>query len=46
MISIWLNLFVSKKAIAPGAINKPIDSIIPTADRVATIVTDTIARKL
>jgi hypothetical protein len=36
--SIVLKLFVSRNAMAPGAINRPIDNIIPTADRVATMV--------
>ena len=37
-----LNWFVNKNAIAPGAINKPIDRIIPTAESVATIVSEII----
>ena len=40
------NLFVNKNAIEPGAIIRPIDSIIPTADKVATIVKEIMASKL
>ena len=32
------NLFVIRKEIAPGAMRRPIDRIIPTDDKVATMV--------
>ena len=38
--SIVLKLRVARKAIDPGATNKPIDRIIPTDDKVATIVNE------
>jgi len=38
IINIRSNRFVSRKAIAPGAISRPIDRMIPTAESVATIV--------
>ena len=37
-IIIWSNFFVNKNTIAPGVISKPIESIIPTEDKVATTV--------
>ena len=46
IINIFSNRLVSKNAIAPGAINRPIDRMMPTAERVATIVSDIIASKL
>ena len=46
IINIFSNRLVSKNAIAPGAIKRPIDRMMPTAERVATIVSDIIASKL
>ena len=41
--SIVLKRVVSRNAIAPGTIKRPIDNIIPTADRVATMVREIVA---
>ena len=38
--NIFSNCFVTKNAVAPGIISKPIERIIPTEDRAETIVKD------
>ena len=44
--NILKNCLVIKKAIAPGAIRRPMDKIIPETESVATIVRESIARRL